>query len=64
MFTLMIIVLILPVVFLPLALTFFSSTELEEMGVCLENRDGISYEQQTLQSEPILVNLAVACGNS
>ncbi len=64
MFTLMIIVLILPVVFLPLALTFFSSTELEEMGVCLENRDGISCEEQTLQSEPILVNLAVACGNS
>ena len=64
MFTLMIIVLILPVVFLPLALTFFSSTELDEMGVCLKNREEISREEQTLQSEPILINMAVACGNS
>ena len=64
MFTLTMIVLILPVVFLPLALTFFSSAELDEMGICLENMDGVSCEEQNLQPESILINMAVACGNS
>ena len=65
MFTFILVTLfLLPVASLPLGLTFFSSNELDEMGVCLENMDGLSYEEQALRSESLLMNMAVACGNS
>jgi|GEM_PF-4689397 len=66
MFTLIIILLILlPVTFLPLAMdTFFSSSELNEMGICLENTEVTQPECPFLQSNPIAAKMPLACGSS
>ncbi|MFT3891060.1 MAG: hypothetical protein QM730_05450 [Anaerolineales bacterium] len=46
MFTFILISLILlPVASLPLALTYFSSTELDEMGICMENIDEAPFQK-------------------
>ena len=63
MFTILLTLLFLPIVFLPLVLTSFSSVELQEMGIYPENMDGIC-EERSLLAEPILINMAIACGKS
>ena len=65
MFTFILISLILlPVASLPLALTLFSSAELDEMGIHLENINETFCEEPSLPSDPITIQMRVVCGNS
>jgi hypothetical protein len=66
MFILIIIlILFVPAAFLPMTLeTFFSSNELSEMGVCLENIDASISDHQGIQSNAVAPKMTVACGNA
>jgi hypothetical protein len=62
MFNLIIILILIPGTFLPLALsTLFSSAELREMGVCLEDAEELSSDPAFLQPQPIVTKMFVAC---
>jgi hypothetical protein len=67
MFTslLLIIVPFLIVAFLPMALgNFFSSHELDEMGICREDPDTSQYSCPVQGSDYIIPNAMIACGNA
>ena len=65
MFTLILFLLILlPVTFLPLAMDRFSSSELNEMGVCLDETEMAQPECPFLQSNSGSAKLILACGHS
>jgi hypothetical protein len=62
---LLILVPFLIVAFLPMALgNFFSSTELDEMGICREDPDTSQYSCPVRGSDYIIPNTMVACGNA
>lgn len=61
MFTLIIILILIPGTFLPLALsTLFSSAELHEMGVCLEGAEEPSSDPSFLPPQSIVTNMIIA----
>lgn len=58
-------ILLLPVAILPLALkTFFTSSELNEMGVSLENPSAQPLSEDVCPSTLNLPKVQVVCGNS
>ena len=62
---LLILVPFLTVAFLPMALgNLFSSHELDEMGICLEDPDTSKYSCHIQGSDYILPNVMIACGNA
>lgn len=64
MFTLIIILILLPGALLPLVMDRFSSSELNEMGVCLGEAEVEQPECPFLQSNPGSAKLLIACGHS
>lgn len=65
MFIFIIVLILLPVTVLPLALkTSFSSRELEEMGVCLDDPDGSPSDAQPCQIKHDALKMHVVCGNA
>lgn len=63
--SIIILILLLPVVILPLVLkTSFSSNELNEMGIYLENPAITPSDKRTCQQKRTASNMQVICGNS
>ena len=63
--SIIILILLLPVTILPLVLkTSFSSNELKEMGVFLENPVTTSSDEHICQQKHISPKMQVICGNS
>jgi hypothetical protein len=65
MFIFIIVLILLPITVLPLALEMsFSSRELEEMGVCLDNPDGSPSDVHACQIKHDAPKICAVCGNA